>query len=72
MGDALRELHPTTEFVTYRAQGSSGRIATWIGAVDSVPQPREKKSGSAKASQPGIKLNQPASEKKRKKEEKGP
>ena len=30
LGDALRELHPATEFVTYRAQGSSGRIATWI------------------------------------------
>ena len=36
------------------------------------PSQGEKKSGSAKASQPGIKLNQPASEKKRKKEEKGP
>ena len=30
LGDVLRELHPATEFVTYRAQGSSGRIATWI------------------------------------------
>ena len=25
LGDVLRELHPATEFVTYRAQGSGGR-----------------------------------------------
>ena len=43
------------------------------GAMEHAPQPREKKSGSAQASQPGIKLNQPASEKKEeKKRKKGP
>ena len=52
---------------------SEGRQDAIVGAMEHAPQPREKKSGSAQASQPGIKLNQPASEKKEeKKRKKGP
>ena len=30
LGDVLRALHPTEDFVTYRGKGAHGPIATWI------------------------------------------
>ena len=64
---------PSCHWASNPHPGGSHHDSHLSGPMGHAPQPREKKSGSAQASQPGIKLNQPASEKKEeKKRKKGP